>query len=185
MPPTGAAFSDYHHDPKAIIQPTKTRKDRNEINAVPDSGAQLPAHPPAPQIVYLPAPAPIYYRGGGRLHQGSDSPEPQKRGRASSSPPLVHVSYPLVEDWLMSLKLKEGADKRDFMSMRNKFAAEKYLDMNIQDLSRVPHTSLGKHGFEFLLAEVSFLLKWLDTSMDELDYSHNSGRVEGKKPRRR
>ena len=184
-PPTGPAFADYHHDLTAI-QPTKTRRDRREVTA-PDAGAQpAPVIASAPQIVYLPAPAPIYYGDhGGRRHQGSDSPEHRKHERSSPSPPLVAIFYPLVGDWLLSLEQKDGAEKRDFISMRGKFAAESYLDMNIQDLSRIPRDSLGKRGFEFLMAEVSFLLKWLDVSIEELKHSHKSGRGEGKRPKHR
>ena len=71
--------------------------------------------------------------------------------------------------------------------MREKFDLHKYLEMTICDLSKVPHAGFGKDGFGFLMAETSFLLKWLEVTMLELrpPSPYRSHRAEVKRPRLR
>ena len=73
-----------------------------------------------------------------------------------------------MESWLESLEIKSGAKKQDFPSMRQKFAAHCYLEMNLDNLAALPRNDFGKNGFEFNLGEVSFLQKWLEVSMAKL-----------------
>jgi len=82
-----------------------------------------------------------------------------------SSLPIQEPAIPLVESWLESLEDKSGAEKWDFTSMREKFVAHCFLEMDLDDLAALPHDDFGKKGFEFNLAEVSFLQKWLEVSM--------------------
>ena len=168
---------------RAIIQAGPVRKDRREV-PVPDGAAQqpVPTAPLGPQIVYLPAPAPVYY---GRGHTRSESSPDDRRYKRSRSPPLDLVTYPSVEDWLATLQFKDGAEKRDFSAMREKFQLHEYLEMDICDLSKIPHKGFGKDGFQFLLAESSFLLKWLEVTLTELrpPSHYNSRRGEEKRAR--
>jgi len=73
-----------------------------------------------------------------------------------------------MESWLQSLEVLHGAEKHDFPSMPQKFVAHCYLEMDLDDLAALPHDDFGKKGFEFNLAEVSFLQKWLGVSMAKL-----------------
>ena len=73
-----------------------------------------------------------------------------------------------MASWLESLKFKSGAEKWDFPSMCQKFAAHCYLEMNLDNLVALPHDDFGKKGFDFNLEEVIFLQKWLEVSMAKL-----------------
>ena len=84
-----------------------------------------------------------------------------------------------MERWLDSLELEIGAKKQDFPSMHQKFAVHCFLEMNLDDRAALPYDDFGKKGFEFNLAEVSFLQKWLEVSMAKL--RPKSGRGERSK----
>ena len=132
------------------------------------AAAPIPA--PVPQVVYLPESFRPHRRRRSN-DDGSYSPEYRtKRARKSSplSEPTSLQSFPTVEDWLASVRTNHGAEKRDFTAMGAKFEAQDYLPMDISDLAALPHDAFGKDGFNFTLAEVSFLRKWLDIRMEEL-----------------
>ena len=63
--------------------------------------------------------------------------------------------------------------------MHQKFAVHCFLEMNLDDCAALPHDDFSKKGFEFNLAEVSFLQKWLEVLMAKL--RPKSGRGERSK----
>ena len=181
-PPNTAPFSDFHYGPPAVPLFTKTRTDRREV-AAPPAPAPIPV-PQYPQVIYLPQPDTYRHQ---RVHRNTDSSSSEvvSRDKRSSSPFLQAgrepLPFPTVEDWLGSIQTKDGAEMRDFPAMSDKFDAHLFLAMGIDDLARLPHEAFGKNGFDFVLAEVSFLRKWLDIRMAEL--RPKSSRREAKRAR--
>ncbi|KAF8531046.1 hypothetical protein JB92DRAFT_3105801 [Gautieria morchelliformis] len=132
---------------------TKTRKDRRYIPAVLD--ASVPVHPCAqPRAVYLPS-------GG-----ATSSPDYHHSGKRTHSPLLPADKLPSVGEWLTSLQTKSGAERRDFPAIRAKFDAHDFLTMDLADLAALPRSDYGANGFQFNLAEISFLTKWLESCMN-------------------
>ena len=160
-PPNTVPFADFHHGPPQVPPFMKTRKDRREVSLAAPAPVPIPA--PPPQVVYLPAPYPSRRRA--RADSYSSSPENWKQQAPSSGQDLL---LPSVQNWLASLTDKPGAGKRNFPSMSDKLNAEDYLEMDVGDLAALPHEAFGDPGFKFTLAEVSFVRKWLDITMEEL-----------------
>ncbi|KAF8513387.1 hypothetical protein JB92DRAFT_3116451 [Gautieria morchelliformis] len=89
-------------------------------------------------------------------------------------PAVLDASVPVTIPWkrahsplLPADKLtKTGAGRHDFPAIRAKFDAHDSLTMDLDDLVALPRSDYGVNGFQFNLAEISFLMKWLESCMN-------------------
>ena len=158
-PPKTALFAPFHHTvPGAAAIVKNTRVDRRPIlNAPADTTSANNAV--QPQFIIVP-------------QYGQSSPRRKRTHHSSSSDAPLSLSdedteYPTVGDWLETLKDKPKAHIQDFEAIRGKFGAQKFLEMSIEDLSRVPREEL-RNGYHFLGAEIVFLTKWLEKAVGSL-----------------
>ena len=138
------------------------RKGRREVTTGVADQAMFAQ--PLPQIIYLPAPPKRGRRDSYSEEEGQKSSSSLSHVKA----PVVAVEFPSIDLWLLTLEMKPKAHLRDFESMRNKFMAQDYLTMGVDDLATIPRSDFGMDGFGFNLAEVTFICKCLDETMNEL-----------------